>query len=85
MKEITFKNQSHKTLIEAIKNNGLKLSKPIMITANQFDKEWSISLGWSSTNLTISKKQLNINELQELTDDDFGGKVIINKIWEAVL
>jgi hypothetical protein len=85
MKEITFKNQSHKILIEAIKNNGLKLSAPIMITANQFDKEWSISLGWSSTNLMIPKRHLNINELQELTDDDYGGKVIINKIWEAVL
>lgn len=82
---IKYVNETHKTIINAILQSGLPFRKPIMLTANQFEKEYTMSLGWTATNIKIPKDEIIDYEIKEITDDDFGGRIYLNKVWEAKL
>ena len=45
MAKITFINESHKRVHEEIINAGLLMRRPIMLTANQFEDTYTVSLG----------------------------------------
>lgn len=82
---IKYVNETHKTIINAILQSGLPFRKPIMLTANQFENEYTMSLGWTATNIKIPKDEIIDYEIKEITDDDFGGRIYLNKVWEAKL
>jgi len=78
-KPIKFVNESHRVIIEALKGHVLK--SPIMLTANQFDDEYSVSVNFEYTGVHIKKEQLDEQEVREIPDEPY--QVILNKIWEA--
>ena len=82
---IKYVNETHKTIINAILQSGWPVKKPIMLTANQFEKEYTVSLGCTATNIKIPKDEIIDYEIKEITDDDFGGRICLNKVWEAKL
>jgi hypothetical protein len=52
-----------------------------MLTANQFDDEYSVSVNFEYTGVHIKKEQLDEQEVREIPDEPY--QVILNKIWEA--
>lgn len=76
-----YRNVSHQKLLEAIEAKKIPLKWPVMITADQFSDTWSVSVGYVSTGIHIPKDELFIDELLMVTDDDFGGRVVVNSVW----
>lgn len=79
-----YRNTSHERLLSAIEKAGIKLRIPIMITADQFTEQWSVSVGFMSTGIKIPKADLDLEELAMVTDDDLGGKIDINSVWKFI-
>jgi hypothetical protein len=75
-----FFNQSHQFLIETIESAGVKPLSPIIISADQFDKEYSVLNGGSFVDVKIKKTDINEDELREIPAG-YGPKIIVNKIW----
>ena len=75
-----FFNQSHQFLIETLQSAGVKPTAPIVISANQFDKHYSVLNGWSFVDVKIKKSDLDEDELRSIPDG-YGPKIIVNKIW----
>lgn len=82
---IKYVNESHKAIINALLNGKACIKKPIMLTADQFEDKYTISCGWAATGITIPKSDVLDYELKEITDDDFGGRIVVNNVWEAKL
>lgn len=83
MAQIEYINGSHKRIIEAIMSENKCLRKPIMLTANQYDKVYTVSLGWTNTSITIPKEDLVKEEVLAITNEDYGGRIVLNDVWEA--
>lgn len=83
MAQIEYINGSHKRIIEAIISENKGIRKPIMLTANQHDKLYTVSLGWTNTSITIPKEDLIKEEVLAITNEDYGGRIILNDVWEA--
>lgn len=81
----TYINETHKAIINAIENAGLQIKKPIMLTANQLEDSYAVTMGWCGTSIRIPKEYILDEEIKEITDDDLGGRVILNKIFECKL
>lgn len=82
---IKYVNETHKAIIEALVNAGASIKRPIMLTADQFDKEYTISCGWAATNAKVAKADILDYEIAEISDEDYGGRIIVNNVWEAKL
>lgn len=82
---IKYVNETHKAIINALIAANANIKKPIMLTADQFDKEYTISCGWAATGAKILKSDIVDYEISEITDEDFGGRIILNNVWEAKL
>ena len=80
-------NKTYKKICDILVAKNIEVKNPIMLTADQFDKSWSISSGWASTGVKISKTELSEAEIRELEswsqETDNKGKVIVNRVFEA--
>ena len=80
-------NKTYQKICDILVANNIEVKNPIMLTADQFDKSWSISSGWASTGVKISKTELSEAEIRELEswsqETDNKGKVIVNRVFEA--
>jgi len=82
-------NATYTKLIDILSQNNVQLKFPIMLSADQFDTHWTISVGWTGTGVKIAKTDLTEQELSSLVksfdenNPDMRGKVILNKIFEA--
>ena len=80
-------NKTYKKICDILIANNIEVKNPIMLTADQFDKSWSISSGWASTGVKIAKTELNEAQIRELEswsqETDNKGKVIVNRVFEA--
>ena len=65
MKQPTF-SESHEKIVKFLQENGrTNFTGGIQLFANQFDTEWSISINYNGTGLHISKKDIDLSELEE--------------------
>lgn len=80
-------NKTYKKICDILVANNIEVKNPIMLTADQFDKSWSIASGWTSTGVKIAKTELSEAEIRELEswsqETDNKGKVIVNRVFEA--
>ena len=80
-------NKTYKKICDILIENHIEVKNPIMLTADQFDKSWSIASGWASTGVKIAKTELSDFEIRELEswsqEADNKGKVIVNRVFEA--
>lgn len=80
--EIKFVNPSHETVMSAIINAGLEIKHPVMLTKTQNQDRWNVSMAFVSTGIHIPAEDIDVTELESLTDDTFGGRIIVNSVWE---
>lgn len=80
-------NKTYKKICDILTANKVEVKNPIMLTADQFDKSWSISSGWASTGVKIAKTEFSDAEIRELEswsqENDNKGKLIVNRVFEA--
>ena len=80
-------NRTYQKICDILTENHIEVKNPIMLTADQFDKSWSIASGWASTGVKIAKTELSDFEIRELEswsqEADNKGKVIVNRVFEA--
>ena len=79
---MNYVNNSHKVIVDAIKSNHVEMRSPIMLTANQYDKEYVVSIDFMSTKVHIKKKDVDESEIRALNEDNTGYRFILNKVWE---
>ena len=80
-------NKTYQKICDILIANQIEVKKPIMLTADQFDKSWSIASGWASTGVKIAKTEHSEAEIRELEswsqEPDNKAKVIVNRVFEA--
>lgn len=58
--------ESHKKIVELLEKNNIKnFHGCIQLFADQYDKQWSISVNYNGTGLHIDKKEIDEVELEE--------------------
>ena len=56
---------SHKKIVELLEKNGIKdLHGGVQLFANQFDKQYSISVNFNGTKLHIDRDEIDEHELE---------------------
>ena len=81
MKELIYQNDAHRIIVEALKAAGVAIKSPVMLTANQYDKEWCVSVEYMSTGVHIPKTAIDEVEVQSINEEDAGCRFILNKVW----
>ena len=81
MKELIYQNNTHRIIVEALKTAGVTIKSPVMLTANQYDKEWYISVEHMSTGVHIPKTAIDDVEVQAINEENAGCRFILNKVW----
>lgn len=81
MKEQTYVNDAHRIIVEALKAAGVKIKSPVMLTANQYDKEWSVSVEYMSVGVHIPKSAIDEDQVQNIDEESAGCRFILNKVW----
>lgn len=67
---------SHNKIVELLKENGITdLHGGVQLFANQYDKEWSVSVNFSGTGLHIDREEIDTHEL---ADDEL---IKVCKTW----
>lgn len=84
MKQIEYQNESHKVIIEALNSAGIQIKNPIMLTVNQFDKEYGVSCDYMSVGVHIPKNRVDENEIRSIDEEKAGYRFILNKVWYQV-
>ena len=68
--------ESHKRVTELLKEHGFtNYHGGIQLFANQYDKDWAISINFNGTGLHISKEEI---DEEELTNDEL---INVYKSW----
>lgn len=81
MKDQTYVNDAHRIIIEALKAAGIAVKSPIMLTANQFDKEWCVSVDYMSCGVHIPKSAIDEDQVRNIDEETAGCRFILNKVW----
>ena len=81
MKEKAYVNDAHRIIVEALKTAGVTIKSPVMLTANQYDKEWSVSVDYMSTGVHIPKSAIDEEQVRNIDEETVGCRFIINKVW----
>ena len=81
MKEQTYVNDAHRIIVEALKAAGIAVKSPIMLTANQFEKEWCVSVEYMSVGVHIPKSAIDEDEVRNIDEETAGCRFILNKVW----
>jgi hypothetical protein len=80
-RQIKYANETHRVIIESL--NGITIKNPIMLTANQFEDCYSVSVNFEHTGVHIKKSDIDEQEIREIPDEPY--QIILNRIWEANL
>jgi hypothetical protein len=80
MKEQKYINESQKFVMETLKQAGVKIVNPIMLTANQYQDHWVISCNYMGVGINIPRNSIKEDEILELPHDQLP-RIILNKVW----
>jgi len=81
MNKVEYTNHSHQVIMEALQQAGVKVKNPIMLTANQYEKEYCVSCGYMSTPVHIAKNAIDEDEVKSIEEEKSGYRFILNKVW----
>ena len=81
MKEPVYVNDAHRIIVEALKAAGVTIKSPVMLTANQYDKEWVVSVDYMSVGVHIPKSDIDEYQVQNIDEEAAGCRFILNKVW----
>lgn len=81
MKEQVYVNDAHRIIVETLKAAGVTIKSPVMLTANQYDKEWGVSVDYMSVGVHIPKSAIDEYQVQNIDEEAVGCRFILNKIW----
>ena len=81
MKEQTYVNDAHRIIVEALKAAGVTIKSPVMLTANQYEKEWCVSVEYMSVGVHIPKPAIEEDEVRNIDEETAGCRFILNKVW----
>lgn len=81
MKQNEYQNESHRVIMEALHNAGVPVKNPIMLTANQYEKEYSVSCEYMSVGVHIPKTSIDSTEVNSIDEEKAGYRFILNNVW----
>ena len=73
-------NKSHQVVMEALEQAKIKITNPIMLTANQYQDYWVISCNYMGVGINIPRNSIKEDEILELPHDQLP-RIILNKVW----
>lgn len=73
-------NKSHQVVMEALEQAKIKITNPIMLTANQYMDYYCLSCNFMGVGVNVPKSEIDEDEIRAIPDD---GKYrfILNKVW----
>lgn len=81
MSKVEYQNHAHQVIMEALHNAEVQVKNPIMLTANQYEKEYCVSCNYMSTKVHIPKDAIDENEVLSIDEEKAGYRFILNKVW----
>lgn len=81
-KKEKFLNESHKVIIETLKNAGVKIAYPIYLIGDRKADFYNVSCNFMSTDVSIPKSEINEEEIHNLPKDT---QIQLRTVWSCKL